>query len=166
MDWVTTALLYIHVATAVIWLGSAAFLSHVMMPSLRHFAPPLAGQVMVTVAPRANRVMLTSAIVVLLSGGLLVLRMLGIGGLEDLFKTDWGRSIFLGILLTLGMFLIGVFIQTPAIAHLQRLGQAGGPPPAEEAARLQRRLRSFGIIAVALGFLALLEMVIARGFHV
>lgn len=164
MDWLTTGLSFFHVASAVIWLGSAGYVAQVLEPGLRLVAPGVRGPAMQAIGPRQARTMLISAILVFVTGVLLVLRHLGLSGLDKLFTADWGRSIILGFLFALGMFLVGLLVAARSVARLEAIAAGSTPSSPQEVARLGQRLRSSGIIAFALGMIALLEMVIAAGF--
>lgn len=164
MDLLTVGLSFIHVSSAVIWVGSAGYVVQVLEPGLRRLAPEVRGPAMQALGPRHARIMMMSAILVFITGVLLVLRKLGLSGLDKLFTADWGRSIFLGSLFALAMFLVGLLIIGRSAARLEALAAKGTPPAPEEAMRLQQRMRLAAIIAFALGVLALLEMVIAAGF--
>ncbi|MBI4312648.1 MAG: hypothetical protein HY681_12835 [Chloroflexi bacterium] len=164
MDWTSVVLRFAHVLSAVVWLGGVAYAVHFMQPGLRRLPPEAQDPAAVAIEARASRGLAVSAAFVFVTGGLLVIRTLGLDGLENLFRTDWGRSIFLGFLLAVAMFLVRWRMVTGSLTRLKALSEKGQATP-DEASRLRQRARRGGVISFGLGTLALLEMVIAREFH-
>lgn len=165
MDWIMTVLRFIHVLFAIVWVGGTAYMVLFLQPGLRRLSPETQRPVMLAVGPRAGVGLLASAFLVYLTGVVMVLRVLGIGGLGELFQTAWGRSIFLGFLMASAMFIVGFAYVIRTIFRLKAMAEAGTPPTPEQARRFQARMRYGAMVALAFGILAVLAMVSARGYR-
>ena len=164
MDWWLTILRFIHVLFAIVWVGGTAFMVLFLQPALRGLSPDTQRPVMLALGPRAATGLLISAGVVFLTGTLMVLRVLSISELDRLFTTAWGRSISLGFLMATVMFIVGVIYVVRNIFRMKAMAKAGTPPTPEQAMRMQAQLRYGAMAALTFGSLAVLAMMIARGY--
>ena len=164
MDWYMTTLRFIHVTFAIVWVGGTAFMVLFLQPALRSLSPDTQRPVMLALGPRAVTGLLASAVVVFLTGTLMVLRVLSISELDRLFTTAWGRSISLGFLMATVMFIVGVIYVVRNIFRMRAMAKAGTPPTPEQAMRMQSQIRYGTMIALTFGILAVVAMMIARGY--
>ena len=165
MDWYMTILRFIHVSFAMAWVGSTVFMVLFFQPGMRRVDPDVQRPAMLAIGPRVATGLLASAAVVFLTGVLLVLNVLTFSYLGDLWQTAWGRSISLGFLAATAMFLVGVVYVVRNIFRMKAMAEAGTPPTPEQARSLQAQMRYGAMVALTFGILALLTMVIARGYN-
>lgn len=165
MDWYMTILRFIHVLFAIVWVGGTAFIVLFFQPGLRKLDPTVGAPVMLAIAPRATKGLLSSAGVVFLMGILMVLNVLGLDGLSKLVSTDWGRSILIGFLFATTMFGIGVVFVARNVFRMTAAARTGSAIAPAEAMRMQSQLRYGAMTALAFGILALGAMMVARDFN-
>jgi len=167
MDWYMTTLRIIHLLAAIVWVGGTAFMVLFLQPALRTVTLEVQRPVMLATGPRAVAGMVASAAIVLITGILMVLHVFGLDGLDQLFNTRnmWGQSIFLGFLLTVAMFAVGFTFVMRNILRMKAMAVAGTPPSPEQAMRMGKQMRYGAMIALLLGMLAVVVMLIARGYN-
>ncbi len=165
MDWYMTALRTIHLLAAIVWVGGTAFMVLFLQPALRTVTPEVQRPVMLATGPRAVAGMVASAAIVLITGILMVLEVLGTGELDRLFNTRWGESIFLGFLLAVAMFAVGFTFVMRNILRMKAMAVAGTPPSPEQAMSMGKQMRYGAMVALLLGILAVVAMLIARGYN-
>jgi putative copper export protein len=130
-------LLFLHILSAIVWAGGVITLSFFIVPSVLE-AGPAGGAVMANVTKRRMpTVLITSAIVVILTG----LRLYMMRFVPSWLATPQGIVLTLGAILGLGGFAIGVFVQRPLVDRLSALAMkvasSGAPPSPAQAAELQ-----------------------------
>jgi uncharacterized membrane protein len=142
-------LLFLHILGGIVWAGGAITLTLFIVPSVLD-AGPAGGAVMANVTKRRMPTMLmTAAIVVVLTG----LRLYMMRFVPGWLATPQGVVLTLGAILGLGGFVIGVFIQRPLVNRMTALAMkvaaSGAPPTPAQAAELQSmrdRLRRLALI--------------------
>ncbi len=165
MDWYMTILRTVHVLAAIVWLGGTAFMVLFLQPALRTVTPEVQRPAMLAIGPRAVVGLKTSAAIVLITGILMVLHVLGTGELDRLFNTKWGVSIFLGFLSAVAMFAVGFTFVMRNILRMKAMAVAGAPPSPEQATRMGKQMRYGAMVALLFGILAVAAMLIARGYN-
>ena len=165
MDWYMTILRTVHVLAAIVWLGGTAFMVLFLQPALRTVAPEVQRPAILAIGPRAVAGLKTSAAIVLITGILMVLHVLGTGELDRLFNTKWGVSIFLGFLSAVAMFGVGNTFVMNNILRMKTMAVAGTPPSPERAISMGKQMRYGAMVALLFGILAVIAMLIARGYN-
>ena len=165
MDEYMTTLRIIHVLAAIVWVGGTAFMVLFLQPALRTVAPEVQRPVMLATGPRAVAGLVASAAIVLITGILMVLEVLGTGELDRLFNTKWGVSIFLGFLSAVAMFAVGFTFVMRNILRMKAMAVAGTPPSPEQAMSMGKQMRYGAMVALLFGILAVVAMLIARGYN-
>ena len=165
MDWYMTTLRTVHVLAAIVWVGGTAFMVLFLQPALRAVAPEVQRPAILAIGPRAVAGLKASAAIVLITGILMVLHVLGTGELDRLFNTKWGISIFLGFLSAVAMFGVGDTFVMKSILRMKAMAMAGTPPSPEQAMRMGKQMRYGAMVALLFGILAVIAMLIARGYN-
>ena len=165
MDWYMTTLRTVHVLAAIVWVGGTAFMVLFLQPALRRVDPNVQRPAMLAIGPRAVTGLITSAAIVLITGILMVLHVLGTDELDRLFNTKWGVSIFLGFLSAVAMFAVGFTFVMRNILRMKAMAVAGTPPSPEQAMRMGNQMRYGAMVALLFGILAVIAMLIARGYN-
>ncbi|HEY6282604.1 MAG TPA: hypothetical protein VIW22_01625 [Nitrososphaerales archaeon] len=160
---VIAILTFLHIASAIGWLGAVVFFLSVIGPSVRKFTPAASLEFLTKVGPRQIRYfagVATSTIV------------FGLALLFAAFGTDysaWPRYIEAGFSLGLLAYLIALVVVIPSflrvekIAHQIMSNPQAGPPPPELARYLKRGNQAVVSVALIL-LLALLFMVLSAVF--
>ena len=165
MDWYMTTLRTVHVLAAIVWVGGTAFMVLFLQPALCTVTPEVQRPAMLAIGPRAVAGLKASAAIVLITGILMVLHVLGTGELDRLFNTKWGVSIFLGFLPAVAMFGVGTTFVMNNILRMKAMAVAGTPPSPEQAMRMGKQMRYGAMVALLFGILAVIAMLIARGYN-
>ena len=165
MDWYMTTLRTVHLLAAIVWVGGTAFMVLFLQPALRTVAPEVQRPAILAIGPRAVIGLKTSAAIVLITGIFMVLHVLGLDELDRLFTTKWGGSIFLGFLSTVAMFAVGFTFVMNNILRVKAMAVAGTPPSPEQAMRMGKQMRYGAMVALLFGILAVVAMLIARGYN-
>jgi uncharacterized membrane protein len=160
---VIAVLTFLHIASAMGWLGGVVFFLSAIGPGVRKFTPPASLEYLTKVGPRQIRFfagVATSTIV------------FGLALLFAAFGTDysaWPGYIEAGFVIGLIAYLTAVLITIPTfrkvekIAHQMMASPQPGPPPAEFPKLLKRANLSAMAVAVVL-LLALVFMVSSAVF--
>lgn len=154
-----------HIVFGVFWAGSAIFFALVLQPSLVRLGPAIQGPVMGVLVPIMSRVLIGSAVITIVAGLTLALRL---RALDTWFDTGWGWAILIGIVTAFGAISMG--IRLSILAHrMIALGQAlqGRDPTPEEDAEMQQlsvRLPRLGrsvavLVIIAIGAMASVRVV-------
>jgi uncharacterized membrane protein len=152
-----TAVALVHVVFATIWLGSAFFYTVVLQPKLR--ALDTAQQRVFTRSLRATMTPLLaiSAVATIVSGLAMMVQLHHLH--PGPFSHDrWGVALIVGALASLGALAIAVVEARAA----RRDAWANEGTRARSLARLFRRERTARLVALALLFVALATMAVAR----
>jgi uncharacterized membrane protein len=169
MDWYVIILRLIHIAAGIFWVGAAFVFFLFIQPSARELGPD--GQRFMGhlgTRKKLPGIMLISAIVTVLAGVLLYIRV------SDGFSADWitsgpGIGFTVGGVAAIITVTLGLILTKPAADRMAALGQeiaaAGGPPSSEQASemqRLQARLVLLGRVSMVLLAIAVVTMATAR----
>ncbi len=168
MSLVIAIIAWLHVASAISWLGGGIMFAFVIGPALAKLSPPSSGEFLVKVVPRVVRFFQIMAGSTVLFGVLLIYS-LG-GNSFDLLSP----SHFYGVDLTIGLsigfitFLISeavaVPIQLKAIRMIRGMQAAGQHQPPAEFPKTLKRASDTATLTVYLLILTLVFM-IAAGFY-
>jgi uncharacterized membrane protein len=155
----------IHIVFGVFWAGSALFMAIILEPRLRALGPAIQRPVMGAIVPMVGRLVATSAVITMVAGIYMALRLRW-GHLDQFLDTGWGWAILIGFVASVLAFSSG--ITTLVLAdRVGRLGREieGRPPTPEEAGQMQRlaaRLPRLGRTTAALVLIAVGAMASAR----
>lgn len=148
----------VHLIFATAWLGSAFFYNVVLQPKLRTLEAvkqrALARSLRGTMTP-----LLGISALATIASGLVMMAQLHSLHPGSFSSTRWGFSLVVGALASVGALAMAFAIEAPAQRRSARLGAAG---ELSEVAQLGRRERTARLIALALLFLALATMAVAR----
>ena len=155
----------LHIVFGSFWVGSAIFFAFILEPQTRALGPDVRRPVMAAVGRVMGRSLTVSAVISILAGLALVLR-LRLGDLGSLFESGWGWAILAGFLASLAALVFNG-LSGMSMARLERLEAAlqGRQPTQEEAARLEglrRRMRRTAQGAAVLLIVTVIAMAVAR----
>lgn len=154
MDLLLVVLRLVHVVLGVVWVGTMTFTTFYLTPAVGD-AGPEGGKVMMALQRRGiMTVMPVVALLTLVSGVWLVLRVYG--GMTGLMATRMGSSFAIGGLAALIAFLLGIVVVRPAMVRA-----AATTDPAE-GQRLRARAGAAGRVVALLLLFAAAAMAIAR----
>jgi uncharacterized membrane protein len=168
VDWYMILFRIIHIASAILWFGSAVFYSAFVAPTLRSVGPE--GGRFFNLLVRQQKAVIffvfvsTSTIV---AGGFLYWRDSG-GFNIDWMQTGFGTGLTVGAVAGLISWFLVLLVLAPTSYRLTALGEriaAGEPPSHEQMASvrtLQSRLNSFSLLNIASLTIATLAMATAR----
>ncbi len=152
---VIAALTFLHIVSAMGWLGGVLFFLSAVGPGVRTFTPPASLEFLTKVGPKQLRYfagVATSTIV------------FGLALLLATFGTDyagWPRNIEVGFGLGLVAYLIAVLVTIPTfrkvdkIAHQMMGNPQAGPPPPE----FPKLLKRANMAAMAVALILLLTLI-------
>lgn len=166
MDVLTVVLRLVHILSGVFWVGGILFVTLLLSRTLRTLGPQVQGPVMRHLAMRMGAAFGTAGLLVLISGLWLIQRTLGSLSPGRLLATDWGVSIFAGLVAVVVMLAIGFGVNMRTSLQMERLlraaEEAASPPPLDELRRLGGRIARASWLLSALGVLAVASMAVAR----
>lgn len=162
---------FFHILAGVLWVGAAFLFIGFIGPSAAEVGPA-AGPLM-TAAVRKRKVATVITVlsaVTVIAGWILWLKDMSVaGGLGDWLKTRFGIVLTIGGVLATIAFIEGALHIRPRVVEMVDLGNevaaSGGPPTAEQAARLQeipKELERSGKLDLTLLILAVIAMATAR----
>lgn len=160
---------FVHIISAIMWLGSGVFVAFFLMPAVasnRQIMP----QLMEGLQRRKVFVILPLAGLLAVLSGIRLLWINSAGFAGSYMDTGPGRTFSLGGAAAIIALLLQVFVSRPAGVKLGAIAAqlAGSPPVSErerlsaEADRLRRRNATATLAAVSFGLLAASAMAIAR----
>lgn len=164
-DWWGWLLRYLHILSGVAMVGGVFLWGSLIMPAVQaHLPPHVGGAFLRVMFPRVSRYLTLLSGAAIVTGLLTLDALVGWRSMVSLFSgTTYGAILLASLVATLAMLLIGLRVIQPAGERLLRLSE-GGAPPADEAARLSKRLAAGGITNFVLG-LAVLGLM-AAAVHV
>jgi len=168
-DTLTWVVRYVHILSAVTWLGATMLFSMLIAPRvLRNGPPAIRRPFLEAILGPLTRYFGVAAGLTMLSGFLLVGQIYGYSNIGDAFQVKangYGTALGIGVTSAILMAIVGFGIvgRTGAkmLATMQAM-PAGAPPPAEKQAELMamgKRMGMFSMLTVLLGAIALGGMV-------
>jgi hypothetical protein len=157
---IITTLAFLHIISAIAWMGAAIFFISVIGPAVRGFTPAASLEFLTKVGPRQLRFFIGSASATLI---------FGLALLFSLYGTDytlWPTAIVIGFSLGLLAYLDLALVAGPAFREADRIARQvmsnpqGGPPPPELQQALGRG-RLAASLAVVILMLATIFMVVS-----
>jgi uncharacterized membrane protein len=155
---VKTSVALVHIVFATIWLGSAFFYSVLLVPKVRTLPAAERGPLLRSVGAPMTPLLALSALATVASGLVMMVQLhhLHPGSFSH---TRWGTALIVGALASVGALAVAVVVEAPARRRGARLDAAG---ESAVAGRLGRRGRAARLVALALLFVALATMAVAR----
>ena len=151
---------FLHLFAVVAAVGGSLFIYTVFYRSTKDLAPPQLGQVNQAMGQRFSMLVWISIAIIILTG---VLRSVALGLFrpEVLFGTPYGNLLAAKIVLLAVIIGNSVGIARAGI-KIANLTSAGGPPPADQIAAAQGRIKTLGLTNLTLGTAATFLAVIMR----
>ncbi|MBT3941979.1 MAG: hypothetical protein HOC77_00205 [Chloroflexi bacterium] len=106
MDTELVIMRILHIAPGVVWVGSAFFAAFILNPRLRALGPEMEMQVTASINKVWGPVVHGAAAITIIVGFLLISRTPS-GGFGDLFNTDWGWAIGIGLVASFIALIFG-----------------------------------------------------------
>lgn len=155
---------WLHVVSAIGWLGAAMVFGMILSPALTSMTPGGRGEFMLKIVPKYAKYVSLLIVSTLVFGAALALYM-AYGGGSFYFSGQWGMSIMAGAGTALLVAILGLGIIIPSLRKIVKLvtqmqaNPAASAPP--ELAKLQGRVRVGSIVGMVLLFLVVVFMVAA-----
>jgi len=162
---VSAVLAWLHILSAIGWMGSAMFLAMVLGPSTRELPPPSRRDLVLRLFPRFIRYVTVFATLTLVFGVLLGVVLVSDGG--DLLSpsTTWGLRIIIGASIALVAYALALSLGLRSARNilglLEKPRQDQQEVQALEMAKLTRRLRLAAATVTLLLSVSLIFMVAA-----
>ena len=162
----TAILAWLHVFSAIGWLGGGIMFGLVVAPALSKLSPMASGEFLVKVGPRVGRFFQAFAGLTVLFGALLLYNIGGFGLLNP--STTYGLELSIGVTFALAAFVVSEFFSVPPLLKAVRLIKEAqssgthGPPPG-----LAKALKTAQLTAVLTLLLLMLTLVfmVGAGFY-
>lgn len=174
MDTFAFVIRFIHILSAVMWLGGNFLWGMIIVPNvMQRGPPPIRRPFLEAVLAKLQRYMVIAGALTIVSGFWVMGLITGWSDLAEGFQSGaWGISLGIGAVLGILMFLEGWFYIIPTgnklLAAMQKMpAPAPGAPPAApppEIPALGKKLGIAGMVSMLLGFLALGAMVYAVNY--
>ncbi len=135
---VLTTVAFLHIISAIAWLGGSLYFAIILGPRLRALSPPAAMEFVARVGRSTSRYAETTGGMTILFG--LILLYIYFGG----DYTKWPLSLEVGFTLGFIAFLAGLFVIAPTIRKASEIAKEfmknpqQGPPPAEFLALMKK----------------------------
>lgn len=155
---IITVLAFLHIISAMGWLGGAILFVSVIAPGLRSISPMASLEFLAKVGPRATRFFIGAATSTIIFGLLLLFS----------FSVDFGWKLDAGITIALIAYVIALVVTVPSFRKADRLakealasGQAGPPNP-----ELPKAIKRGGVATtiVVLLLIVALAFMVGTGF--
>jgi uncharacterized membrane protein len=166
---IAAILAWLHIISAIGWLGGGIMFAFVVGPALAKLSPPSSGEFLVKVVPRVVLFFQISAGTTILFGTLLLYNILptvDFGTMSNL--KPYGLEITIGLSIGFIAFLISEFVAVPiqlkAIKMIKGMQAAGQHQPPAEFPKTLKRAADTATLTVVLLILASVFMV-AAGFY-
>jgi uncharacterized membrane protein len=156
---------FLHVLTAILWVGGGFYTLVVQLPALLAVPPPARGPVMAQIVPRQVRYIGRVADFTILTGFLNLIATQRAQQFLDPFGQRWTIVLGLGILLSLVLLGLLHGVVEPAVRRMLEIGPKAAAGDAAAAAEMPKaidRLRRLGIAQIVLAVLIVIAMVSAR----
>jgi uncharacterized membrane protein len=162
----TALLAWLHVISAIAWLGGGIMFGFVIAPTLSKFSPPASGEFLVKVGPRVARFFQVIAGTTILFGALLLYNLGGFGLLTP--SNTYGIELTIGVTFALIAFVVSEFFGVPpllkAVRLIREMQSAGRHEPPAELPKALRVAAATATLTVVLLILTSVFMV-AAGFY-
>jgi len=169
MSLIIAIVAWLHVISAISWLGGGIMFAFVIGPALAKLSPPSSGEFLVKVVPRVVLFFQIMAGSTVLFGLLLlytILPTVNFGTFSNL--TTYGLEITIGMSIGFVTFLISEFVAVPiqlkAIKMIKTMQASGQHQPPAEFPKTLKRAANTATLTVILLFFVLVFM-IAAGFY-
>ncbi|MCI4352726.1 MAG: hypothetical protein L3K14_04980 [Thermoplasmata archaeon] len=136
-------LAWLHVISAIGWLGGGIMVVFVIGPALARLSPVSTGEYFVTVVPRVGRFFQIVPVLTIVFGALLLYDNGGFGLLS--LSTTYGLTLSIGVIFALAAFVVAEFFAIPSMFKIVRMvkkmrasGQAQPPTEFLATAKLAR----------------------------
>lgn len=163
---VTWILAWLHVVSAIGWLGGGILFAFVVGPALARLSPPSAGEFLLKVVPRVARFFQVAGVLTVVFGGLLLFNIGGLGLLS--LSTSYGVDLSIGVGFALAAFVVAEFgavpIQLGAVKMIREMVAAGGTQPPLSFPRQMRLARMSAALTVTL-LLGASVFMVGAGFY-
>jgi uncharacterized membrane protein len=156
---VIAVLTFLHIVSAMGWLGGVTFFISAVSPGVRTFTPPASLEFLTKVGPKQIR---------FFAGAATATIIFGLGLLFATFGTDyasWPGYIEVGFSLGLLAYLIAILVTIPTFRKVERIArqmignpQAGPPPP-----EFGKYLKRANMAAMSVAFILLLALAFMVG---
>ena len=154
MGLLITVLAFLHIASAVGWLGAVAFFLSAIGPGVRTFTPPASLEFLTKVGPRQIRYFAGTATATIVFGLALLFAYYG--------SNAWPTSMEVGFGLGLIAYLVAIGVTVPAFLKADKVAHQimslQGPPPPELGAQLAGHLRRGNVAGLTVGILLILTL--------
>jgi uncharacterized membrane protein len=162
----TAILAWLHVVSAIMWLGGGIMFGMIIAPTLSKFSPAASGEFLVRVGVRVGRFFQVVAGTTVLFGLLLLWNVGGFSLLDP--STTYGLELTIGVTFALLAFVVSEFFAVPPVLKAVRLikeMQASGAhePPAELARTLRISAQTASLTLVLL--IGASIFMVAAGFY-
>ncbi len=157
VDALIAILTYLHVISAIGWLGGAVLFLSVIAPGLRKLSPAASLEFLSKVGPQSTRFFIGAATATIVFGLALFFSLAG----------DYTSGIYGGIVLGLVAYLVAMVVTVPGFMKADRLAKEmiasghSGPPPAEFTNALRRG--GLGVTAVVVLLLLAVIFMVSSG---
>jgi uncharacterized membrane protein len=165
---ITAILAWLHVISAIGWLGGGIMFAFVLAPALAKLSPPSSGEFLVKVVPRVVRFFQIIAVTTILFG-VLFLYNFSNGDFRILsFSSSFGADLTIGLVLGLVAFIISEFVAVPiqlkAIKMIKAMQAAGQHQPPPDFPKTLKRAADTATLTVVLLILTSV-FIVASGFY-
>ena len=159
-----TIVLWLHVFSAIGWLGAAMVLAMVIGPGLQKLTPQSRGEFVVTVVPRYIRYSLAFAVLTLIFG-IISVAVFTNGDFSMMSpSTTFGAYISAGALLAIVALVVGLGVAIPSANKMVKILKStpagtGAPPPELKTASDRMRIGS----TVSMALLVIVTILMVAG---
>ncbi len=155
-SFLVTVFAYLHILSAMGWLGGAILFVSSVAPMARRMSPPATLEFLATVVPRVSRFFLVIATLTVIFGPALLLTI-----------PDFSPVIYIGVALGLAsyvdaLFVVWTFSKLSKTAGEMLKSRKAGPPPADFLRRL--RIGGLGTVSIVLLLMTTLMFMVYSGY--
>lgn len=147
----------IHIVCTVIWTGGMIYLAAFVIPAAKAIGPDGAKFIQQLYGTNKLPVIMNGAAILSIASGILLMQKV-LGGLQPVFSSTHGLIVFIGAVLALIGFIVGLSVNLPNARRMNSIGKmlaaSGTPPNIAQLQELQKlRSKSFAatnVIAILL----------------
>jgi hypothetical protein len=164
MEYYYLVLRLVHILTVAIWTGYTIMLALYILPAIQSLGPEGA-KFMQAMGRTRNFPAFMSALtgLAILSGILMYVKLTGPGFMASRF----GMILTTGVMTGISAFLVGTFVNNPAVRRLNRIGaeiaNAGGPPTEAQQLELSKLKSKFTAGTKWIAILLLISILLMSG---